>query len=457
MKHSLPASLIFAAAIFVPGDAVNAQEPRASVQEPADQAAPQSSPHAPREDQRVRQLADQVTPQAIAWRREFHAHPERSNREEQTSRTVAAALRELGITELKTGVAGHGVVALIRGSRPAPVVALRADMDALPVQEATGLPFASQNPGVMHACGHDAHTAMLLGTASVLFQLRESLPGSVKFVFQPSEEGPPPGEEGGAALMVKEGVLRDPAVGAIFGLHVAPDLATGCVAYRAGGMLASVDRFRVSVRGKQAHAAMPWQGVDPIVAAAHVITAIQTIPSRKIDARQPVVVSVGMIQGGQAWNIIPEQVVLEGTVRTHDKAVREQVAQLFRTLVEQTAAAHGAQAEIEFLDYGPAVWNDPELVARMKPALISALGKANVVESPPVMVGEDFAHYQQEIPGMFVFLGVRNEALGAVHPLHTPQFVLDEAALSVGIRTMSQLAIDYLRSESAEPSTGGQR
>jgi amidohydrolase len=324
-------------------------------------------------------------------------------------------------------------------------------MDALPVQEATGLPFASQNPGVMHACGHDAHTAILLGTAKVLFQLRESLPGSVKLVFQPSEEGTPAGEEGGASLMVKEGVLRDPEVSAIFGLHVAPDLPTGQAAYRAGGMMASVDRFTVTLRGRQGHAAMPWLSVDPIVVAAHAITAIQTISSRKIDARQPVVVSVGVIQGGQVWNIIPEQVVLEGTVRTHDKAVREQVARLFRQLVEQTAAAHGAQAEIEFSDYGPPVWNDPELVARMKPALVSVLGEANVVESPPVMVGEDFAHYQQEIPGMFVFLGVRNEAVGAVHPLHTPQFVCDEAALPVGIRTMSQLAIDYLRSKTAEP------
>ncbi len=385
----------------------------------------------------------------MLWRREIHAHPERSNREERTSQTVAAALREIGITEIKTGVARHGVVALIRGNHPTPVVALRADMDALPVQEDTGLPFASQNPGVMHACGHDAHTSILLGTAQVLFQLRESLPGSVKLVFQPAEEGPPAGEEGGASLMIKEGVLRDPDVSAIFGLHVAPDLPTGQVAYRAGGMLASVDRFRVTVRGKQAHAAMPWLGVDPIVVAAHVITAIQTIPSRKIDARQPVVVSVGLIQGGQVWNIIPEQVVLEGTVRTHDKAVRDQVAQLFRKMVEQTAAAHGAQAEVEFSDYGPPVWNDPELVSRMKPALVSALGAANVVESPPVMVGEDFAQYQQQIPGMFVFLGVRNEAVGAVHSLHTPQFVLDEAALPVGIRTMSQLAIEYLRDKSA--------
>jgi amidohydrolase len=244
--------------------------------------------------------------------------------------------------------------------------------------------------------------------------------------------------------MIKEGVLRDPDVGAIFGLHVAPDLPTGQVAYRVGGMLASVDRFRVTLRGKQSHAAMPWLGADPIVAAAHVITAVHTIASHKVDARQPVVISIGILQGGQAWNIIPEQVVLEGTVRTHDKAVRDRVAGLFRTVVEQTAAAHETKAEIEFSDYGPPVWNDPELVARMKPTLARVVGEANAVESPPVMVGEDFAHYGRQIPGMFVFLGVRNEAVGAVHSLHTPQFVLDEAALSVGVRTLSQLAIDWL-------------
>lgn len=400
----------------------------------------------------VKSLAEQFAPQVVAWRRDLHAHPELSNHEQRTAQTVADILREIGITEIQTGVARHGVVALIRGNCPTPVVALRADMDGLPVQEATGLPFASQNPGVMHACGHDAHTSMLLGTAKVLFQLRESLPGSVKLIFQPAEEGTPPGEEGGAVLMIKEGVLRDPDVGAIFGLHVAPDLPTGHVAYRAGGMLASVDRFQVTLRGKQSHAAMPWLGADPIVAAAHVITAVHSIASHKVDARQPVVVSIGIIQGGQAWNIIPEQVVLEGTVRTHDQAVRDQVAKLFQTVVEQTAAAHGTKAEVEFSDYGPAVWNDPELVARMKPTLVRVVGEDNAVESPPVMVGEDFAHYGQQIPGMFVFLGVRNEAVGAIHSLHTPQFILDEAALPVGIRTLSQLAIDWLTRQVATPA-----
>ena len=397
----------------------------------------------------VRDVAERCAAQIVAWRRDFHAHPELSNREQRTSKAVADALREIGITEIRTGVAHHGVVALIRGNRPEPVVALRADMDALPVQEATDLPFASKNPGVMHACGHDAHTAMLLGAAKVLFQLRESLPGSVKLIFQPAEEGVPPGEEGGAVLMIEQGVLRDPDVGAIFGLHVDPELPSGKVSYRAGGLLASVDRFRITLRGKQSHAAMPWLGADPIVAAAHVITAIQTIASRKVDARQPVVVSIGIIRGGQAWNIIPEQVELEGTVRTHDRQVREQVGDWFQTLVKQTAAAQGVEAEIDFSDYGPPVWNDPELVGQMLPTLARVVGAGNAVESPPVMGGEDFAHYGEQVPGMFLFLGVRNEAVGAVHPLHTPQFTLDEAALPIGVRTLCQLAIDWL--SAAEP------
>lgn len=392
----------------------------------------------------VQRLAEQVTPQVVAWRRDIHAHPETANREERTSRVVAEALREMGITDIRTGVAHHGVVAMIPGKRAQPVVALRADMDALPVQEATGLPFASTNPGAMHACGHDGHTAMLLGAAKVLHTLRESLPGSVKLVFQPAEEGVPRGEEGGARLMVEQGVLRNPDVGAIFGLHVAPDVATGKVAYRAGPMFASVDRFHVVLRGKQSHAAMPWTGMDPIVAAAHVITAIQSIAGHKIDARESVVVSIGVIRGGHTWNIIPDEVELEGTVRTHDPAVRERVAELFRTVVEKTAAAHDVQTEIDYDNYGPAVWNEPQLVARMIPTLARVVGPENAVESPLVMVGEDFARYQQVVPGMFAFLGMMNESIGAVHALHTPQFRLDEAALPVGVRVLSQLAIDWL-------------
>ena len=397
---------------------------------------------------RASELTRQVAPKVTEWRRDFHAHPELGNREARTSRIVAERLRAIGVDDLKTGVARHGVVALIRGRKPGPTVALRADMDALPIREETGLPFASQNEGVMHACGHDAHTAILLGAAQVLAQMRDELPGTVKLIFQPAEEASPAGEDGGASLMVREGVLRSPDVSAIFALHVNSELPTGRIGYRYGAIMAGVDHFRVTVKGKQSHAAMPWQGVDPIVASAHVIAALQTIVSRRVDARQPVVVSVGMIRAGTAWNIIPGEATFEGTVRTHDPEVRKKVAEEFRRIVQQTAIAHGATAEIAYHDYGPPVWNDPELGKRMRPSLVRAVGEANVVEVEPVMGGEDFSHYAQKVPGFYVFLGVRNPAVGAIHGVHTPHFVLDEAALPVGVRTLALMAIDYLKTES---------
>jgi amidohydrolase len=342
------------------------------------------------------------------------------------------------------------VVALIRGEKPGPTVAIRADMDALPIQERTGLPFASQNPGVMHACGHDCHTAMLLGAAEVLAQMRDVMPGTVKLIFQPAEEGTPAGEQGGAKLMIDQGVLEDPDVSAVFGMHVNTELEAGKISYRSGVLLASVDRFRVTIRGKQSHAAMPWLGVDPIVASAHVITAVQSIASRKVDARDPLVVSFGIVRAGQAWNIIPAEVALEGTIRSHSTEVRRQAVAEFRRIVHGTADALGATAEIEFEDYGPVVWNDPELATRTVASLERAVGEANVVEAEPVMGGEDFAHYAQHVPGFFIFLGVRNEAIGAVHPVHTPYFVVDEVALPVGVRAHCLMALDYLRARSSE-------
>lgn len=401
---------------------------------------------------RIEQASRNMASTVVEWRRYLHAHPELSNREEETSRYVAERLKEIGVDGIETGVARHGIVALIRGGKPGGTVALRADMDALPIQEQTGLAFASQNPGVMHACGHDAHTAILLGAAKALVAVRADLPGTVKLLFQPAEEGAPRGEEGGAGLMIKEGTLASPDVEAIFGLHVSTDLAAGKLAYRDEELLASVDRFRVTITGKQSHAAMPWHGVDPIVAAAHVITALQTIASRKIDAREAVVVSVGILRAGQAWNIIPGEVSMEGTIRTHEPEVRKKAIEEFRRIVSQTAAAMGAQATIELNDYGPAVWNDPALGRRMRPTLLRAAGEGNLVESPPVMGGEDFALYAQEVPGYFVFLGVRNESLGAVHQLHTPHMVIDEAALPLGVRTMALLAAEYLCGEVDQPA-----
>jgi amidohydrolase len=409
---------------------------------------------APADDEtarRVEQLARQVAPAVVQWRRDFHAHPELSNREARTAAKVADELKAMGIEEIRTRVAGHGVVALVRGRSALPAVALRADMDALPIVEQTGLPFASQNPGVMHACGHDAHTAMLLGAAKVLVELRRQLPGSVKLIFQPAEESPPVGETGGARQMVKENVLQDPEVSAIFALHVDPQLPTGKLGYRPGPLLAGADHFRITVRGKQSHGAMPWLGVDPIVAAAHVVLALQTIASRGIDARKPVVVSVGVIRSGTAWNIIPTEAVLEGTIRAHEEPVRRQVLEQLRRIAEHTALAHGATAEVVHASYGPPTRNDPELARRMKPTLERVAGAPGVIDVEPFMGSEDFAEYAQRKPGFFIFLGVRNEALGAVHSLHTPHTMIDEAALPLGTRLLATLAVDFLRGE-AQPA-----
>ncbi|MBN2296505.1 MAG: amidohydrolase [Pirellulales bacterium] len=399
---------------------------------------------------RVEQLTTAVTPKVVKWRRHFHTHPELSNQEKQTAQFIVDRLREMGIDNIKTGVARHGVVALIHGGKPGPTVALRADMDALPIQEQTGLEFASKNNGVMHACGHDAHMAMLLGAAEVLMAMRDEIPGNVKLMFQPAEEGSPVGVSGGAKLMIEEGVLENPKVSAIFGQHVGPTLPCGVIAYRAGGTMAAVDCFKITVTGVQSHGAAPWKGIDPIVTAAHIVTALQTITSRKIDARQPVVVSVGIIKGGTAWNIIPEKVMLEGTVRTHDKQVRRKVAEELKRIVTQTAAAHGASAKVDCRSYGMVLYNDPQLTRRMMPTLQRAVGKGKLVESPPRMGGEDFAWYAAKVPGLYVFLGVEAEAGGPLHDLHTPKMMLNEAALPVGVRTLSLLTLDYLRGETGK-------
>jgi amidohydrolase len=308
----------------------------------------------------VEAKVQEVMPGVVELRRDFHAHPELSNREERTARVVAGRLRGLGL-EVQTGVARHGVVALLRGTRPGRCAALRADMDALPVAEATGLPFASKNPGVMHACGHDAHTAALLGAAEVLASMKDELSGTVKFIFQPAEEGPPAGEEGGALLMVEEGVLEDPKVDAIFALHVFPTLDAGKIGYTLGGTMASVDRFKVTMHGEQTHAAYPWDGVDPVVASAHAITALQTIASRTVDTREPVVVSVGVVEGGQRWNIIPESITFHGTVRAHSRDVRAQARRDFERILSGVASAHGTEYELEYEDLAPVTYNDPDL------------------------------------------------------------------------------------------------
>ncbi len=398
--------------------------------------------------ERVQTLTNRIESKVVEWRRHIHTNPELSNREENTAAYIAERLKTIGVDDIQTGVARHGVVAMIHGKHSGPVVALRADIDALPVTEQTGLPFASQNEGVMHACGHDAHTAILLGTAHVLNQMRDAIHGSVKLIFQPAEEGAPLGEKGGASLMIEENVLKNPDVSAIFALHVNPESETGKVGYRLGGLLASVDQFKVTIHGQQTHAAYPWKGVDPIVTAAHVVTALQTIVSRTIDTREPAVVTVGVIQGGQRWNIIPDDVVLEGTVRTHSDEVRKRIRKAFDRIVNTVCETHGATADIIFHDYGPVTHNDFELGRMMIPTLKKVTGPDKTMEIKPVMGGEDFACFAQEIPGFYVFLGVRNERIGAVHPLHSPRFIADEAALPIGARLLSHLALDYLNTDS---------
>jgi len=406
-----------------------------------------------------------LEPQVIAWRRDIHQHPELGNREVRTAGIVAAHLRSLGI-EVKTGVAHTGVVGVLRGGRPGPTVGLRADMDALPVTERVDLPFASkatgtyngETVGVMHACGHDTHVAILMGVAEVLAGMRAELPGTVKFIFQPAEEGPPQGEQGGAELMVKEGVLRDPAVDAVFGLHIWSPNEVGQLHYTPRGAMASADDYRIVVTGKQTHGAAPWNGVDPVVAAAQIVTALQTIVSRNVKlTHNPAVVTVGKISGGVRSNIVPEQVELLGTLRALDPADRRLLQARLRDVAQNTAAAMGATVEVTvpFTTAYPVTYNDTALTRSAIPVLESVAGAGRVLLQPPLTVAEDFSFYAEQVPGFFFFLGGRpstvSEADSPAH--HTPDFFIDEGAMRLGVRAMTALAINYLRTRPA--SAGG--
>jgi amidohydrolase len=394
-----------------------------------------------------------VLPKVVAWRRDIHQHPELSNREVRTGQLVAAHLTALGLA-VRTGVAHTGVVGVLRGGRPGPVVALRADMDALPVTELVDLPFKStalaeyngQQVGVMHACGHDNHVAILMGVAEVLAGMRERLPGTVVFLFQPAEEGAPAGERGGAEVMIEEGALADPAPQAIFGLHVWPE-RVGTISYRAGPFMAASDPLDIVVKGRQTHGAQPWGGVDPIVVASQIVLALQTIPSRQVDVtRGPVIVTVGSIQGGNRGNIIPDSVVMQGTVRTFDEGVRAQVKELIRRTVDEVARSAGASATASFEPGYPITINDPALTQRMLPTLVRVAGAANVSESRLNTPSEDFAFYQQKIPGMYFYLGIvpAGQDPATAPRNHSPSFFADEAALPVGVRALANLAVDYL-------------
>jgi amidohydrolase len=397
-----------------------------------------------------------VLPQVVAWRRDIHEHPELGNREFRTAALVAAQLKALGLT-VRTGVGHTGVVGVLAGGKPGPVVALRADMDALPVTEQGSLPFKStvktqyngQEVGVMHACGHDNHVAILLGVATVLAGMKAELPGTVVFIFQPAEEGAPAGEEGGATLMIKEGALQNPSPEAVFGLHVWPD-AVGHVGFKPGTLMASAAGLKIVVHGKQTHGAQPWRGVDPIVVAAQIVLGLQTITSRQLDLRKgTAVITVGAINGGNRGNIIPDSVVLIGTVRTFVPGMEKDIADRIKRTAELIAQSAGATAETEVeRGYNPTV-NDPALVAKMTPSLRRVAGAANVNDDiTPVTPAEDFSAYAEKIPGMFFFLGIvpaGTDPLTAA-PNHSPYFFADEAALPVGVRALASLAVDYLAS-----------
>jgi len=403
--------------------------------------------------------AAEIEARVVAWRRDLHQHPELSNREFRTAKRMADHLEALGI-EVRRGVAHTGVVGLLRGGKPGAVVALRADMDALPVTEEVDLPFASKvrttylgrDVGVMHACGHDVHMAILMGVAEVLAGVREEIPGGVLFLFQPAEERAPPGEQGGARLMIEEGALADPRPDAVFGLHVVPQYRAGELAYLSGGAMAGSHKLEIVVRGKQTHAAYPWRGVDPIAVASRIVLALHAIPGRQMDARLPSVVSIGAIHGGVRHNIIPDEVELLGTIRHLEPSMRSELHQRIRTTATKIAESAGASAEVEIGSGYPVTYNDPELTARMVPTLERVAGPGRLRKGLPRTGAEDFAFLSREVPGLYFWLGGRSPDVAEedAAPNHSPLLQVDESALIPGVRAMANLAVDFLQMESAK-------
>jgi amidohydrolase len=405
------------------------------------------------QDARVAAAIARVTPGIVDVRHRIHQHPELGNREFETAKLVAQRLRDLGFDEVRTEVAHTGVIGVLRGEKPGPVVAVRADMDALPVTEDTPYPFKStlratylgQEVGVMHACGHDVHVAVQLGVAEVLAGMRDEVPGTVLFVFQPAEEGPPPGEEGGAALMLAEGAFADPRPSAVFGLHTMASLDVGIVGYTPGPALAAVDQFWITIKGRQSHGASPHLSIDPVVMASQTVMALQTIRSRNLSPLEPSVVTVGRIHGGERFNIIPAEVELEGTVRTYSTQAQDAVERRMREIVAGVTAAGGGSFELTYERGSPPVINDAALAARMRPTLERLLGPDQVVELEPAMVGEDFSLFANEVPGFFLRLGVQKPGT-ASGDHHTPTFQADDSSIPVGIEVMTGLLLDYLSS-----------
>ena len=406
-------------------------------------------------DPNINEAAEKIESKVIEWRRDFHKNPELSNREFETAKKIAKHLKDLGL-EVTENVAKTGVVALLKGTKTGKTVALRADIDALPVEERADVPFKSTvkttflgaEVGVSHACGHDTHTAILMGVAEILTQHKDKINGTIKFIFQPAEEGPPPGEEGGAKLMIKEGVLKNPDVDAIFGLHINSNTPVGVIRYKPGGTMAAVERFVINVKGKQTHGSAPWTGVDPVLISAKIIDGLQTIISRESPlVNEAAVITVGKITSGVRFNIIPESSEMIGTVRTLDPKMRELIIRRMNEMVPAIAKAYGGEATIEFQNNTSITFNDPKLVKQRLPTIQGIAGKENVVLSKATTGGEDFSYFQEVVPGFYFFLGGKTSGVKKAPAHHTPDFYIDESGFLLGVKVMSQLAIDYLNAQ----------
>ncbi|MBL0131645.1 MAG: amidohydrolase [Chitinophagaceae bacterium] len=398
--------------------------------------------------------ADKIESKCIAWRRDFHQNPELGNQETRTAKIIAAHLLKLGI-EVKEGVAKTGVVGILKGGKPGPCIALRADIDALPVVERVNIPFASkqkttyngQEVGVMHACGHDSHTAMLMSVAEVLSGMKSELKGTIKFIFQPAEEGPPEGEEGGAPLMIKEGVMENPKVDVIFGLHIESNIEAGTIRYKSGSFMASSDWFHIVVKGKGSHGSQPWKGIDPIQVSAQIIEGLQTIVSRQMElTKAPVVITVGKINGGVRSNIIPEECSMDGTIRTLDRDMQKEVHERIRTTATKIAEASGATAIVSIDTKTLVTYNTPELVKKMSPSLQSAAGADKVAEIEWQTGAEDFSYYGTKAPAFFFYLGGMPKGIDPkkAPPHHTADFFIDESGMKTGVKAFCDLVIDYM-------------
>lgn len=404
------------------------------------------------QDYKLQSDYDKIEDKVITWRRDIHQNPELSNREFKTAEKIAKHLKSLGM-EVQTGVAHTGVVGILKGDLPGKVVGLRADIDGLPVTERNDLPFRSEvtseflgeKVGVMHACGHDTHTAILMGVAEVLSNNKDKIRGTVKFIFQPAEEGPPPGEEGGALLMIKEGVLKNPDVSAIFGLHINSQTPVGVIRYKSGGAMAAAQEFNIKVKGKQSHGSQPWSGVDPILISAKIIDGLQTIISREAKLTQEAaVITVGKIKSGVRFNIIPENAEMIGTIRTLDYDMKAHINKRMMEMVPDIARAYGGEATITIKDATDITFNDPDLVNQMLPTLERVAGNGNVQSQKAVTGAEDFSYFQREIPGFYFVLGGMTPGNTEAYPHHTPDFLIDDSGLILGVKALTEISLDYL-------------